>query len=117
MEIANNTVYGLSGAVFGEPDHALEVARMLRTGQVMLNGGQFNVLAPFGGYKRSGNGREFGRHGLEEFLETKSIQLWAMSASSLRSGAGRWDCRPQGCGTFVYAFADDASCQKTKRTS
>ncbi|MCP2317687.1 aldehyde dehydrogenase (NAD+) [Nocardia amikacinitolerans] len=74
VEIANNTVYGLSGAVFGEPDHALEIARKLRTGQVAVNDGQFNVLAPFGGYKQSGNGREFGRYGLEEFLETKSVQ-------------------------------------------
>jgi aldehyde dehydrogenase (NAD+) len=74
VEIANNTVYGLSGAVFGEPDHALAIARKLRTGQVTVNDGQFNVLAPFGGYKQSGNGREFGRYGLEEFLETKSVQ-------------------------------------------
>jgi len=74
VDIANNTVYGLSGAVFGDPDHALQVARKLRTGQVMINDGQFNVLAPFGGYKQSGNGREFGRYGLEEFLETKSVQ-------------------------------------------
>lgn len=74
VQIANNTVYGLSGAVFGEPAHALAVARQLRTGQVTINDGQFNVTAPFGGYKQSGNGREFGRYGLEEFLETKSVQ-------------------------------------------
>ncbi|MEU2257779.1 aldehyde dehydrogenase family protein [Nocardia xishanensis] len=74
VEIANNTIYGLSGAVFGDPDHALGIARKLRTGQVSVNDGQFNVLAPFGGYKQSGNGREFGRYGLEEFLETKSVQ-------------------------------------------
>ncbi|OUS88575.1 aldehyde dehydrogenase family protein [Rhodococcus sp. NCIMB 12038] len=74
VEIANNTIYGLSGAVFGDPDQAFEIARKLRTGQVTVNDGQFNVLAPFGGYKQSGNGREFGRHGLEEFLETKSVQ-------------------------------------------
>jgi aldehyde dehydrogenase (NAD+) len=74
VQIANNTVYGLSGAVFGEPDHALAIARRLRTGQVTINDGQWNVLAPFGGYKQSGNGREFGRYGLEEFLETKSVQ-------------------------------------------
>jgi aldehyde dehydrogenase (NAD+) len=74
VHIANNTVYGLSGAVFGEPDHALAIARQLRTGQVTINDGQWNLLAPFGGYKQSGNGREFGRYGLEEFLETKSVQ-------------------------------------------
>ncbi|MGW4965983.1 aldehyde dehydrogenase family protein [Nonomuraea sp. NPDC004186] len=50
------------------------VRRRLRTGQVDVNGAGWNVLAPFGGYKQSGNGREFGRHGLEEYLETKSIQ-------------------------------------------
>ncbi|MDQ2707445.1 MAG: aldehyde dehydrogenase family protein [Actinomycetota bacterium] len=74
VEIANSTIYGLAGAVFGEPDHALAVARRLRTGQVDVNGGAFNMSAPFGGYKQSGNGRELGRFGLEEFLEVKSIQ-------------------------------------------
>ena len=49
-------------------------ARRLRTGQVDVNGGRYNPLAPFGGYKQSGNGRELGRFGLEEFLEVKSIQ-------------------------------------------
>jgi aldehyde dehydrogenase (NAD+) len=74
VEIANSTVHGLAGAVFGEPEHALAVARRLRTGQVDVNGGAFNPLAPFGGYKQSGNGRELGHHGLAEFLEVKSIQ-------------------------------------------
>jgi aldehyde dehydrogenase (NAD+) len=74
VRIANNTIYGLSGAVFGEPEHALSLARQLRTGQVDVNGGRFNPVAPFGGYKQSGNGRELGRFGLEEFLEVKSIQ-------------------------------------------
>jgi aldehyde dehydrogenase (NAD+) len=74
VAIANSTVYGLAGAVFGEPDHALAVAKRLRTGQVDVNGGAFNPMAPFGGYKQSGNGRELGRFGLEEFLEIKSIQ-------------------------------------------
>ncbi|ODU00642.1 MAG: aldehyde dehydrogenase [Pseudonocardia sp. SCN 72-86] len=72
--IANDTVYGLAGAVFGEDDHALAVARRIRAGQVDVNGGAFNIMAPFGGYKQSGNGRELGRYGLEEFLETKAIQ-------------------------------------------
>jgi aldehyde dehydrogenase (NAD+) len=74
VEIANNTMYGLTGAVFGSEDRALAIARRLRTGQVDINGAQWNPLAPFGGYKQSGNGREFGRYGIEEFLETKSIQ-------------------------------------------
>jgi aldehyde dehydrogenase (NAD+) len=74
VRIANNTIYGLAGAVFGEPEHAVAVARRLRTGQVDVNGGAFNPLAPFGGYKQSGNGRELGRYGLEEFLEVKAIQ-------------------------------------------
>ena len=74
VEIANSTIYGLAGAVFGEQDHALAVARRLRAGQVDVNGGAFNMSAPFGGYKQSGNGRELGRFGLEEFLEVKSIQ-------------------------------------------
>ncbi|MBQ1051273.1 aldehyde dehydrogenase family protein [Micromonospora sp. C51] len=74
VEIANGTMYGLTAGVFGEPEHALAVARRLRAGQVDVNGGHWNPYAPFGGYKQSGNGREFGRAGLEEFLETKSIQ-------------------------------------------
>jgi aldehyde dehydrogenase (NAD+) len=74
VRIANNSIYGLSGAVFGEREHAVAVARRMQTGQVDINGAQFNVLAPFGGYKQSGNGREFGRFGVEEFTEVKSIQ-------------------------------------------
>ncbi|GIH25750.1 aldehyde dehydrogenase [Acrocarpospora phusangensis] len=74
VEIANSTVYGLTGAVFGSEERALGVARRMRTGQVDINGAEWNPLAPFGGYKQSGNGREFGRQGIDEFLETKSIQ-------------------------------------------
>ncbi|MCG5441607.1 aldehyde dehydrogenase family protein, partial [Micromonospora sp. NIE79] len=74
VAIANGTLYGLTSGVFGEPEHALAIARRLRVGQVDVNAGHWNPLAPFGGYKHSGNGREFGRYGLEEFLETKSIQ-------------------------------------------
>jgi len=75
IEIANDTDYGLAGSVWsGDPAHAEEVARKLRTGQVDINGGAFNVSAPFGGYKQSGNGRERGKFGLDEFLETKSLQ-------------------------------------------
>jgi aldehyde dehydrogenase (NAD+)/betaine-aldehyde dehydrogenase len=75
IEVANDSKYGLSGAVWAkDPDRALAVARRLRTRQVDLNGGAFNGDAPFGGYKQSGNGRERGRFGLDEFLETKSLQ-------------------------------------------
>jgi aldehyde dehydrogenase (NAD+) len=73
VEIANGTIYGLNGAVTGDEDHAVAIARRLRVGQVDVNGGQHNFQAPFGGYKQSGNGREMGRAGLEEFLETKAI--------------------------------------------
>jgi acyl-CoA reductase-like NAD-dependent aldehyde dehydrogenase len=76
VEIANDTVYGLAAGVWaGDQDRALAVARRLRAGQVEVNGGSFNPLAPFGGYKQSGNGRELGRFGFEEFLEVKSMQL------------------------------------------
>jgi acyl-CoA reductase-like NAD-dependent aldehyde dehydrogenase len=76
VKIANDTVYGLAGGVWSsDPERAKRVARRLRTGQVDINGGKFNPLAPFGGYKQSGNGREFGKFGLEEFLEVKSMQL------------------------------------------
>jgi aldehyde dehydrogenase (NAD+) len=76
VRIANDTEYGLSGAVWsGDDDHAVAVARRLRTGQVDINGGTFNPLAPFGGFKHSGYGRELGRFGLEEFLQLKSLQL------------------------------------------
>jgi acyl-CoA reductase-like NAD-dependent aldehyde dehydrogenase len=75
VRIANGVVYGLAGGVWsGSKDHAVAVARRLRTGQVEVNGGAFNANAPFGGYKQSGIGREYGRFGLEEFLEVKSIQ-------------------------------------------
>jgi aldehyde dehydrogenase (NAD+) len=75
VEIANSTIYGLAGAVFSaDADRALAVAKRLRTGQVSINGGSFNPLAPFGGYKQSGNGRELGKYGIEEFTEVKSIQ-------------------------------------------
>jgi acyl-CoA reductase-like NAD-dependent aldehyde dehydrogenase len=72
--IANDTVYGLSGGVWsGDVERAKSVARRLRTGQVEINGGKFNLLAPFGGFKQSGHGRELGKYGLDEFLEVKAM--------------------------------------------
>ena len=76
VRIANNSLYGLGGAVWsGDPERARRIARRIRAGQIDINGGRFNLLAPFGGFKQSGYGREFGRYGLEEFLEVKSLQL------------------------------------------
>ena len=76
LRIANGTVYGLAGAVWAADDSdAVAFARGLHTGQVDINGGRFNPLAPFGGYKQSGVGRELGRHGLSEYLQTKSLQF------------------------------------------
>lgn len=75
IKIANDTVYGLAGAVWAETDaKALEVARRMQAGQIEVNGGGFNLGAPFGGFKQSGLGREAGVWGLEEFLETKALQ-------------------------------------------
>nr|WP_202487173.1 aldehyde dehydrogenase family protein [Streptomyces sp. SID8354] len=76
VRIANGTVYGLAGAVWaGDDAEAVAFARRLQTGQVDINGGRFNPLAPFGGYKRSGVGRELGPYGLTEYLQTKSLQF------------------------------------------
>ncbi|WP_085646600.1 MULTISPECIES: aldehyde dehydrogenase family protein [unclassified Pseudomonas] len=74
VAIANDTVYGLSAHVQSRDlDHARAVASRIRAGQVLLNHPAWNPMAPFGGYKRSGNGREFGVYGFEEYLETKAI--------------------------------------------
>ena len=74
VRIANDTVYGLSGYISaGDPERAREVARRIRTGTIHLNGAPVDNKSPFGGYKQSGNGREWGRYGFEEFLEVKSI--------------------------------------------
>ncbi len=75
VQIANDSPYGLSGGVQGkDADRAMAVARRIRTGQIEVNQGAFNPTAPFGGYKQSGYGREYGEYGFEEFLEIKSIQ-------------------------------------------
>ncbi|GLW46187.1 aldehyde dehydrogenase [Streptomyces sp. NBRC 14336] len=75
LRIANGTVYGLAGAVWGDEAEAVAFARRMETGQVDINGGRFNPRAPFGGYKQSGVGRELGAHGLAEYLQTKSLQF------------------------------------------
>ena len=75
IAIANDSPYGLAGGVWGSDERAMKVARRMRTGAVDVNGGSFNIQAPFGGYKQSGYGRENGPYGIEEFLQTKSLQL------------------------------------------
>jgi acyl-CoA reductase-like NAD-dependent aldehyde dehydrogenase len=76
LRIANDSIYGLSGGVqSSDIERAKTFARKMRTGQVNINEGAYNLQAPFGGYKQSGNGRELGKFGLEEFLETKAMQL------------------------------------------
>jgi aldehyde dehydrogenase (NAD+) len=76
VRIANATEYGLAGGVWSaDEERAIGVARRLRTGQVEINGGAYNPIAPFGGYGQSGHGRENGRFGLEEMLQVKSLQL------------------------------------------
>ncbi|MBU9762822.1 aldehyde dehydrogenase family protein [Mycobacterium sp. TNTM28] len=76
LRIANGTPYGLSGAVWaGSDEEAIAFARQVQTGQLDINGGAYNPAAPFGGYKKSGIGRELGRFGFEEYLQTKSLQL------------------------------------------
>ena len=75
VRVANDSIYGLSGGVWGgSAERALQVARRIRTGQIDVNGGRFNHLAPFGGYKKSGIGRELGPHALDEFFQLKAIQ-------------------------------------------
>jgi aldehyde dehydrogenase (NAD+) len=81
VRIANDTIYGLSGYVYsGNIENARRIARRLRTGMVHLNGAATDVNAPFGGYKQSGNGREWGREGLKEFLEVKAVMGYSSAA-------------------------------------
>ncbi|MDG2014754.1 MAG: aldehyde dehydrogenase family protein, partial [Pirellulaceae bacterium] len=74
IELANETVYGLSSAVFAkDQDSALALARRIKAGQCFVQGANFTTDAPFGGYKRSGNGREWGEEGITEFIEIKAV--------------------------------------------
>jgi acyl-CoA reductase-like NAD-dependent aldehyde dehydrogenase len=76
VRIANDSSYGLAGGVWSaDQERAIAVAKRIRTGQIEINGGAFNPLAPFGGYKQSGHGRENGRYAIEELLQVKSLQL------------------------------------------
>ena len=74
IAMANDTVYGLSSAVYAKSkEEALSIAMKLKAGQCLIQGAYFNTDAPFGGYKQSGNGREWGAEGLHEYTETKAI--------------------------------------------
>jgi acyl-CoA reductase-like NAD-dependent aldehyde dehydrogenase len=76
VRIANDSAYGLAGGVWsGDRERAIRAAKRIRSGQIEINGGAFNPLAPFGGYGQSGHGRENGRYGIEELLQVKSLQL------------------------------------------
>jgi aldehyde dehydrogenase (NAD+) len=76
IAIANDSIFGLSGGVWAnDKKQAMRIAKQLKTGQVFINGAQFNYKAPFGGYKQSGNGREWGEEGLKEFIEIKAVQV------------------------------------------
>ena len=76
IDIANDTPYGLAAAVWaGDQGKAISIAKRIRAGQCAINGGEPNHEAPFGGYKESGNGREFGEAGLHEYCELKAMQL------------------------------------------
>ncbi|MGE0781062.1 aldehyde dehydrogenase family protein [Mycolicibacterium sp.] len=86
VRIANNSIYGLSGAIFGSQDRALRLARRIRTGTFSINGGNyFSPDSPFGGFKQSGIGREMGRAGLEEFLESKTFATVVTEAAGAAS--------------------------------
>ena len=83
VRIANDTPYGLSGYVSSSNlDHARQIAARLRTGMVHINGADLDDMAPFGGYKQSGNGREWGVHGMDEYLEVKSVFGFEAAAKS-----------------------------------
>ena len=76
LQNLNPLLSGLSSGVWSaDENHARRVARRIRAGQVVINGGGFNMMAPFGGYKQSGNGREHGPYALDEYLQTKALQM------------------------------------------
>jgi aldehyde dehydrogenase (NAD+) len=82
VAIANDTVYGLAAYIQGDAEHARQVARTLRAGQVTINYAAGDMMAPFGGYKQSGNGREWGDHAFTDFLETKAIIGWGAAEAA-----------------------------------
>jgi aldehyde dehydrogenase (NAD+) len=82
VRIGNDTVYGLAAYVQGELGHAHAVAKKLRAGQVFINGAGGDLMSPFGGYKQSGNGREWGDHAFAEFLEVKSMLGWGAAEAA-----------------------------------
>jgi aldehyde dehydrogenase (NAD+) len=82
IEVGNDTEYGLAAYVSGSLEHARKVASKLRAGQVSINGGGGDMMAPFGGYKMSGNGREWGDYGFQEFLEIKAVLGYAPPAAA-----------------------------------
>ena len=82
IEQGNDTPYGLAAYVQGPEDEARQVALRMRAGQVILNGAGPDFMAPFGGYKQSGNGREWGDHAFGEFLETKAVIGWSQQAQA-----------------------------------
>ena len=82
IEQGNDTVYGLAGYVQGAEDEARQVALQLRAGQVNINGAGIDFMAPFGGFKQSGNGREWGDHAFAEFLETKAVIGWSAAQAA-----------------------------------
>jgi aldehyde dehydrogenase (NAD+) len=84
ISIANDTDYGLAAYVHGEPTHARNAGRHLRAGQVNINGASPDFMAPFGGYKQSGNGREWGDHAFGEFLETKAMLGFEVPAATVQ---------------------------------
>jgi len=75
VDMANDTLYGLAGYVQGAPEEAARIANRIRAGNIHVNGAQPDLTTPFGGYKQSGNGREWGEHGFEEFLEVKAVAM------------------------------------------
>lgn len=88
IAVADDSPYGLSGGVWaGHKEKGKQVAMQLSTGQVAINGGEFNHSAPIGGYKQSGNGRKLGKEGLHEFIELKALFLWLPGQAYIKNRA------------------------------